>query len=107
MTRKGKLANQYHLKGCLTIPPEGSWIFNRMAGTASVFSPRQTDRSTETLDRKNGCVSVEEEVVVVIGGDDNTVVAQHQALFLAWLPHSSGLWRTQAGALPSCRSHFS
>lgn len=34
-------------------------------------------------------------------GRDNTAVAQHQALFLARLPHSSGL-----GGLPLCSSHL-
>lgn len=77
-----------------------------------MFSPRQTDTSRERLDRKRGSVSVEEEevvvvLVVVVRREDNTVVAQHQALFLAWLPHSSGLRRTQPGGLPGCRSHFS
>lgn len=62
-----------------------------MAGTVSVFSPRQTD-TNKGNDRKHGSVSVEEEEVVVVmrGGDDNTVVAQHQALFLAWV--ASLLW---------------
>lgn len=31
-----------------------------------MFSPRQTDTNTETLDRKHGSVSVEEEEVVVV-----------------------------------------
>lgn len=48
-------------------------IFNRMAGRekGSVFSPRQADTRTESLDRKRASVSVEEEEVVV-GEEDNT-----------------------------------
>ena len=74
----------------------------------SVFSPRQTDTNTETLDRKRGSVSVEEEEVVVVMGGTITQLWLSIRLY-SWpgLPHSSGLWRTQAGALPDCRSHFS
>ncbi len=74
-----------------------------------MFSPRRADMSGKELNRKRGSVNVENEEVaaVVMRVGDNTVVAQHQALLLAWLPHSCGLRRTQAGALPRCKLYFS